>query len=79
MNSQDESREIEVGAMAIRKHGDAILDGTHRTPEIPEEYGYALLALAGWLETEARRVNIESRAHALAVVRSFVFGARALL
>lgn len=70
----EDAREIECGASAIRAHGDAILDGTHRTPEIPVEYGYALLAVAGWLETEAETLNGRTRPYALAVVRSFIYG-----
>lgn len=74
-----EADEIYYGAHAIRAHGDAILDGTHRTPEIPDEYGYAFLALAGWLETEADNLNGRTRPYALAIVRSFIFGDRGTL
>lgn len=74
-----ERRELELGAMAIRHHGDAILDGSHAVKGMPETYGYTFLALAGWLETEAQIINSRTRPYALAIVRSFVHGSEAVL
>ncbi len=71
---QEEADELHFGALAMRHHGDAILDGTHVITDIPETYGYTLLAVAGWLETESQNLNLRTRPYALAIVRSFVHG-----
>jgi len=63
----------------MKRHADAALDGNHAAPGIPETWAYALLAMAGWLETEAETLNMRTRPYALTAARSFIYGDGAVL
>ena len=78
MNEKREAREADGlllidAAFCMRVHADAVLDGTHAVPEIPETWAYALLAMAGWLESEAETVNARTRPFAIAAANSFIW------
>lgn len=84
MNENRETRTDEElllldAAFCMKRHADAALDGDHAVPGIPEAWAYALLAMAGWLESEAETLNMRTRAYALTAARSFIFGAGEVL
>ena len=66
-------------AFCMKRHADAALDGTHAVPNIPDTWAYALLAMAGWLETEAETLNARTRPYALTAAASFIYGDGRLL
>jgi hypothetical protein len=78
MNDKRAKREedehlLGLAAECMRRHADAALDGTHAIPDIPDHWALALLAMAGWLESERETVNGRSRPYALAAARSFIW------
>lgn len=66
---------LSSAALAMRRNADAVLDGSHRIEGIPEEWAYALLGMAGWLETEIKNLNLRTRPYAVSIAKSFFFGA----
>lgn len=70
----NENEILEHAAFAMRRHADAALDGTHRNPNIPEEWAFALLGVAGWLETERQTFSLRTRPYAVSIACSFIHG-----
>lgn len=81
MNDKRKAEEFDIrwAAEGMRRHADAALDGTHAVPNIPEEWAYALLGVAGWLETELQNLNGRTRPYAVSIARSFIHGAGAVV
>lgn len=62
---------IEATAVAMRRQADAALDGVEDYAGIPPHWAYAMLALAGFMETEVKNLNLRTRAFSTAAARAF--------
>ena len=71
----NDSIDIEAGAIAMRRQADLVLDGVEPWSEIPDTWAYAMLAVAGWLETEVMNLNARTRPYADAIAKAFIHGA----
>lgn len=75
MSGVRDTTNIECAAIGMRRQADLALDSDDpRWSGIPEEWAYALIAVAGWLETEVTNLNLRTRPFAEAVAEAFIFG-----
>lgn len=75
----DQATLLSASADAMRAQADAVLDGTHAVPGIPETWAYALLSVAGFLDTEVNAFNARTRPYAVSTARSFIYGDQEVL